>query len=162
MHLLNILLATLSTNLPAAQAQRTFPAPISLHNITYGGSGCPADSVISVFDSSLLSLQLKTTRHNVRLGKDISVSQNRKNCQIRAEILVPANYSITIWQRHVSGTAQLSEGVSAQFLATVYLTGELGQVTVSMVLLHLNLHLYEGTADYFIPIDTEGTSECNI
>lgn len=138
MHLLIILLATLTISLPAALAQRIFPAPISLHNFTYGGSGCPADSAISSFDPSLPSLQFKATRHDVRLGKDISAGQNRKNCQIRAEILVPSNYSITISRRHVQGTAILEEGVSAQFPATVYLTGEGGMVTVSKVSIHIH------------------------
>lgn len=130
MRLVIILLATLFINLPTAQAQRVLPAPISLLSITHGGTGCPPDSVFFDFNSSLPSLQFKTTRHDVRLGNDISAIQNRKNCQIHAEMDVPANYSITIWQRHVSGTAKLDEGVAAQFLATLYLSG---QANVSIV-----------------------------
>ncbi|PVH99785.1 hypothetical protein DM02DRAFT_466397, partial [Periconia macrospinosa] len=115
--------------LPVALAQGVFPAPISLVNTTYGGSGCPAGSVVPAFNSSLLSLQFNATRYAPSLGQGIGVAQNRKNCQIRAEILVPTNYSLTIWQNRVFGAAQLSEGVTAQFLTTVYLSSGVQQTT---------------------------------
>lgn len=167
MHLGNILLATLSTSLPVALTQRVFAAPISLVNSTYRGTGCPANSVTSTFNSDLLSLQFNATRYAPSLGQGIGVAQNQKNCQIRAEILVPTNYSLTIWQNRVFGAAQLTEGVTAQFLTTVYLSSGVQVRAVSIIVLSLqwqshmkNIHLH--TTDHFIPSDTEGACECSI
>lgn len=137
MHLVSILLAMLSIGLPVTLAQRVFPAPISLVNTTHSGNGCPAGSVISAFNSSLLSLQFNATRYALSLGQGISAAQNRKSCQIRAEILVPTNYSLTIWQNRVFGAAQLSEGVTAEFLTTVYLSSGVQVRTVSIIVLSL-------------------------
>jgi hypothetical protein len=169
MLLVSILLAALSIGLPVALAQRVLPVPVLLLNTTYGGGGCPANSVISTIDSSLLSLQFNATRYDVNLGKDISVVQNRKNCQIRAEVLVPSNYSITIWQSHVTGAAKLSEEVTAQFTTTLYLSSD-----PAVSIFSFNRHISAGTmprkatslthntAGHYISVESEGPSKCSI
>jgi hypothetical protein len=156
----SILLAVLSIGLPVSLAQSVLPVPVLLRNTTYGGLGCPANSLISTIDSSLLSFQFNATRYDVSIGEDISVGKNRKNCQIRAEVLVPSNYSIAIWQGHVTGAAKLSEEVTAQFTTTVYLSGDLAAVSIfsfdhhiSHVQSHVKgFHLHKTTAVYCISI----------
>lgn len=130
MHCVTILLATLSTLIPTTTAQHSFPAPISLVNTTHAGTGCPSGTILQTFDSSLLSLQFNLTRYNASIGAGIPVSENRKNCQIHAEIQFPANYSLTVARNRVYGVARLSEGVAAQFLSTVFLSGAADQVRI--------------------------------
>lgn len=138
MHFVSILLAILPIGLPLVLAQSVFPAPISLINTTYAGTGCPANSLTSAFNPTTLALQFSATRYNVTFGKNSTAVQNRKNCQIRAAILVPANYTISVVQNQVSGTAKLSENVTAQFLTNVYLSSKPEMVRI----VSLNLCLF--------------------
>lgn len=99
------------------------PSPVLL-NTTYGGSGCPAGSLTTTLIPSPLSLHVNTTQYNTTIGKNISAVYNRRNCQIRAAIQAPENYTLSIWQGSFSGTAALSAKVLAQMLVQAYLPGE--------------------------------------
>jgi Domain of unknown function (DUF4360) len=85
-----LVLASISIATASAPASA---APVEITGLTYGGSGCPADSVSIKVGANGRKLILLFDKF-AAMGND--ESQSRKSCSISIPIKVPAGYQVSL------------------------------------------------------------------
>ncbi len=128
--------------LGSALAQESNYTGPALASLSYGGTGCPQgslkfsipiNSTRSVPPSSTdisQSQELTSDRivvafegYAASIGKGVSITQARKNCQININLDYPIGYRYAVAGNSYSGYAALGDGVSAVHKSTYYFSG---------------------------------------
>ncbi|KAE9373985.1 hypothetical protein N431DRAFT_404437 [Stipitochalara longipes BDJ] len=133
---------------------------ITLGDISYGGSGCPQGSLSFVYTISDTRGVAVFNGYSASVGSNISVRENRKNCQISLNIGYPSGTQYSPVSVGYSGYANLDNGVQGLHQTTYYFTGSSDQVSTN--------HTFAGPTStaysYEEAIDPTGTviwSPCN-
>ncbi|KAF2708035.1 hypothetical protein K504DRAFT_477526 [Pleomassaria siparia CBS 279.74] len=125
----------------AAAAAGTIPIPgqvfgtpppagtVQINGITYGGNGCPQGTVSSKFSSDRTTVTLIYDSYIASIGPGISVTEQRKNCQLNVGITYPGGFQYSVLSADYRGYASLQKGVSGTLKSTYYFSGMTEQTT---------------------------------
>jgi Domain of unknown function (DUF4360) len=117
-----LVLASISIVTASAPASA---APVEITGLTYGGSGCPADSVRIKVNSNGRKLILLFDKF-VAVGSD--ASQSRKSCNISIPIKVPGGYQISLSDAEFRG--YISPRTKATLRSEYFFAGQRGPTFV--------------------------------
>lgn len=118
---------------PAATTTATGPNPTQVYikGISYGGTGCPQNSVGSFISADKQTFTLIFDQMVASIGPGVAVTQNRKNCQLNIDLQYPSGFQYSILSTQFRGYAGLSAGVSGTQQATYYFSGSSTQASTS-------------------------------
>jgi hypothetical protein len=114
-----------------ATADDPDPTKVFIKDITYGGSGCPQNSVGKFISSDRHTFTLIFDSMVASIGTGVAVAENRKNCQINLDLQYPSGFQYSILNTVFRGYADLAKGVSGTQSATYYFSGDAKQVTAT-------------------------------
>lgn len=125
-------LVALAAAIPVAVADEAVaPAPpsLSIVSITYGGTGCPQETLKYSFGYPWNALTLFYPESSATTGGDIALSESRKNCQVNLQLKYPAGWSYSISSSTYAGHVSLDKGASASQKVYYYFSGQTDQAT---------------------------------
>ncbi|KAJ3211330.1 hypothetical protein HK099_008041 [Clydaea vesicula] len=107
-------------------AQAPSPNELSIAKITYGGSGCPQDSVTERLEEQNTKITLYFNEYSAKMGPGIPVVDSRKNCQITIQFdILNGGWQFSLSSANYSGNLKLSVGAVAQQSSAFYFEGSL-------------------------------------
>jgi hypothetical protein len=115
------------TNLPSAHE-------VTIDNITFAGSGCPAGSVASQFSDDRTTLTLLYGQMIAQAGKGVPPAAYRKNCQLNFKLHFPQGWQFSIFTVDYRGYAKLPKKDTGTVKATYYFSGQAQQITSKMTI----------------------------
>ncbi|KAK4238516.1 hypothetical protein C8A03DRAFT_15021 [Achaetomium macrosporum] len=132
MQLFNIiaLLASVAVAAPTL-AERDGPSghEVQIQGFTYGGSGCPANTVGSMLSDDRTTLTLIYDQFIAQAGKGIEPKERRKNCQVNVKLHYPQGWQYSVFKADYRGHATLPAGAKGTTKATYYFSGSSQQVS---------------------------------
>ena len=102
--------------------------PLTFEQVTYGGTGCPQGSVASIISEDGTTMTLIFDSYVASLGKGISITESRKNCQLNIDLLYPAGFQYSIFSADYRGYVAIDKGVTGTQKSTYYFSGQTAQV----------------------------------
>lgn len=96
--------------------------------VTYGGTGCPQGSVASIISEDGTTMTLIFDSYVASMGKGISITESRKNCQLNIDLLYPAGFQYSVFSADYRGYVDLDKGVNGTQKSTYYFSGQTAQV----------------------------------
>ncbi|KAI8893233.1 hypothetical protein BC833DRAFT_636942 [Globomyces pollinis-pini] len=112
----------------AASVLADAPSKVTITDITYGGSGCPAGSLSGWVSDDNTKLTLDFDQFVARSGTGV-ISDTRKNCQVSVLLNYPQGFSYSIAKIDYYGHVKLPQGLKATQKSTYYFSGESNQVS---------------------------------
>ncbi|KAF2422090.1 hypothetical protein EJ08DRAFT_487364 [Tothia fuscella] len=103
---------------------------VYVKSVKANGSGCPANSVQTQFNSEGTVLTLLFSKYEATIGpQSKSRSDARKNCQINLLLSYPAGYRYTVVGVLTRGYADIDAGITGEIVSNYYFSGQTEQVT---------------------------------
>ncbi|KAF2460773.1 hypothetical protein BDY21DRAFT_268272, partial [Lineolata rhizophorae] len=102
---------------------------VKIKSVTYGGTGCPQDTLNVDINADASLMPLYFSRYVAAVGPGASVTDQRKFCQLNIELELPAGFQFSIWRAEYHGYAQLERGVAGSIKSTYYFSGETDQTS---------------------------------
>ena len=96
--------------------------------VTYGGTGCPQGSVAYVISEDATYMTLIFDQYVASMGKGITLTESRKNCQLNVDLLYPSGFQFSIFSADYRGFVALDKGVTGTQKSTYYFSGQTAQV----------------------------------
>ena len=62
------------------------------------------------------------------IGPGISITENRKNCQLNVELLYPGGFQYSVLSADYRGYAAVQKGITGTLKSTYYFSGQSAQV----------------------------------
>ncbi|KAF1846300.1 uncharacterized protein K460DRAFT_122931 [Cucurbitaria berberidis CBS 394.84] len=125
--------------LPLAAAAPAFPdvalgdAPpagqVKIRGVSYGGTGCPQGTMSSQISADRSIVTLIFDSYIASIGPGISVTEQRKNCQLNVDIEYPGGFQYSILSADYRGYAAIQKGVSGTLKSTYYFSGQTAQTS---------------------------------
>lgn len=106
---------------------------VYIKSLSYGGSGCPQDTVEEYLYSNNQKFALVFNEFVALTGDDVARRERRKFCQVTLELHVPQGWSYAVSSFNQRAWAELDRGVSARLSATAYLNGGNGHEKATMI-----------------------------
>ncbi|KAF2456459.1 hypothetical protein BDY21DRAFT_273949, partial [Lineolata rhizophorae] len=103
---------------------------VEIQAISYGGTGCPDNSVQGIISDDLTTMTLTFDAYTVQSGPDIPATERRKFCQLQMKLKYPSGFQYSIFSADYRGYASLSEGVTGTCTSTYYFSGQTDQVSL--------------------------------
>jgi hypothetical protein len=116
-----------------AFADQPNPDDVYITGFSYAGSGCPAGSAVDIISDDARSFILLLDAFVASAGPDISITENRKNCQLNIGLHVPQGWSYAPSNVDFRGYAQLDRRVEGTVKAVYYFGGSTRQATAQSV-----------------------------
>jgi len=105
------------------------PSKISVKDIRYNGSGCPAGSVDKSFNDQKDIFTLTFNKYEANVGPNVALrSDARKNCQLTLSLYYPPGFKFNVAGFITRGYADIDEGVTAEVGSIYYFSGQSQQV----------------------------------
>jgi Domain of unknown function (DUF4360) len=105
----------LSTIWAAVSAQVPPAASVSISNITYSGTGCPAGTVSTILSDAKDLVTFGFDSFQAMIGPTVPKTDSRKDCRIRMAIAYASGYSVTVSHTVYHGYTRLDDGINAKF-----------------------------------------------
>ena len=102
------------------------PDGTRLARISFGGSGCPADTAYHVVRNS--SLSFYTPSFTAAGGPGRSLMDARKFCQVNVDVVLPEGWQMALKIVESAGYVSIGENVDGTVLGTSYFSGLAEQV----------------------------------
>jgi hypothetical protein len=115
------------------QADGPDPGTVRIRGVTYGGSGCPQGSVSVQLSSDQTLVTLIFDEYIASIGPDVSVGDQRKNCQLNFALTYPGGFQYSVFQADYRGYADLDAGVTGTMKSTYYFSGQSQQTSTEAV-----------------------------
>lgn len=112
------------------------PSQVHINGVTYGGTGCRQGTVGVAISEDRSTMTLIFDEYVASIGSGVSVTENRKNCQINIDLLYPPGFQYSIFSADYRGYAALDKGITGTIKSTYYFSGDTKQVTCSPPLIH--------------------------
>lgn len=108
----------------SANAFADAPSYVSIKDIKYAGSGCPAGSVAKNVSPDRDAFTLLFDSYIAEVGPGVRASEKRKNCQINVTLDFPNGWTYTIAKIDYRGYASLEGGVTGVQKVSYYFQGD--------------------------------------
>ncbi|PSN65145.1 hypothetical protein BS50DRAFT_496989 [Corynespora cassiicola Philippines] len=103
------------------------PGQVKIRGITYGGTGCPQGTLSSQLSSDRTLVTLIFDSYIASIGPGVTVTENRKNCQINVALEYPGGFQYSIMSADYRGYAAIQKGVTGTLKSTYYFSGQTDQ-----------------------------------
>ncbi|KAK6521388.1 hypothetical protein TWF506_001608 [Arthrobotrys conoides] len=117
----------------AAPAPQVLPGPdpstVWIQKIITGGSGCPTGSVSQTISNDRSLFTLIFDQYVASVGKGVSPTESRKNCQLNVHLRYPAGWQYSIFSATYRGYAGLARGQQGTQKSTYYFSGDSRQTS---------------------------------
>jgi len=100
---------------------------VQITGLTYGGTGCPANSIGSAISEDRTILTLIMSDYVASIGPGIAITESRKNCQLNLGLEYPGGFQYSILSAQYRGYADLDKGISGTQKSTYYFSGQAAQ-----------------------------------
>jgi hypothetical protein len=107
----------------------TNPNGVFVESISYGGSGCPQNSVTASYASDRTTFTLLFDSFIAQVGPNLPATDARKNCQINVNLHVPMGWAYSVMQVDYRGYVSLDAGINAQMKSVFYWQGSVIQTS---------------------------------
>ncbi|MBU2704860.1 DUF4360 domain-containing protein [Zooshikella marina] len=97
---------------------------VYIEDIVYGGTGCPQDSVGISIATNGLNFGVSFDQYIAGIGDGFSRADQRKSCDLRVNLKVPAGYAYTVVDLTYRGYAEMDRGIFASMSSTYHFQGE--------------------------------------
>jgi hypothetical protein len=136
--------------LSALAASNPLPAPqdkpsgheIEITGVTYGGTGCPDNTVQGLLTDDKTTITLSFDAYTVQSGPQIPATERRKFCQLQLKLKYPGGFQYSIFGADYRGYASLEKGVTGTTTSTYYFSGQQNQVCNPV---HILIHSFSIT-----------------
>ncbi|KAF6751326.1 hypothetical protein DFP72DRAFT_908164 [Ephemerocybe angulata] len=105
------------------------PSGFSISSVAALGTGCPPGTSYVLVSDDNTALTAVFSEFYAVAGPEVSISQNRKACQLTVSVKVPAGYNFGLKNIESAGYYQLDSGVSASQGSYYYFQGGLSQAS---------------------------------
>ena len=120
-----------STSTRTTSSGTAAPTAIEIRGLTYGGSGCSSNSVVSQLSKDKSMLTLMYGAFVAQTGPGLVPADARKNCQLNVAITYPSGWQFSIFKADYRGYANLPTGQKGVVRASYYFSGQSEQVSVN-------------------------------
>ncbi|KAI1914034.1 hypothetical protein LOZ53_000495 [Ophidiomyces ophidiicola] len=103
------------------------PNKVQIIGLTYGGTGCPSNTVSHVLSDDRQVMTLIFDQYVASIGPDVAITQSRKNCQLNINIRYPGGFQFSIFSADYRGYANLDKGITGTQKSTYYFSGQTQQ-----------------------------------
>jgi hypothetical protein len=100
-----------------------------IEGITYGGSGCPQDTVSAAFSEDKTTVTLIFDQFIAQTGQGVDIAESRKNCQVNVDLRYPQGWSYSIMSVDYRGFVGIPKGLTAEQKSTYYFSGSRKQAS---------------------------------
>jgi len=100
---------------------------VTIRGVTYGGTGCPQNSVSAQFSSDRTIVTLIFDAYIASVGPGIALTESRKNCQLNVDIKYPGGFQYSVLSADYRGYASLQKGVTGTLKSNYYFSGSTTQ-----------------------------------
>ncbi|KAJ2928593.1 hypothetical protein H1R20_g8528, partial [Candolleomyces eurysporus] len=107
------------------------PPGFNITSIGILGTGCPPGTAYFVLNPDKTSVTVNFSDFIAEAGPGISISANRKACQLTLGVSVPPGFTFGVANIDHHGDYQLGSGVTASYQAIYYFQGQLVQAPAS-------------------------------
>lgn len=104
------------------------PDDVQIVGFVYGGTGCPSNTVSSVLSDDRTIMTLIFDQYIAQIGPGVSVTENRKNCQLNINLRYPGGFQYSVFSADYRGYAYLEKGITGVQKSTYYFSGQTAQV----------------------------------
>ncbi|KAF2745734.1 hypothetical protein M011DRAFT_478878 [Sporormia fimetaria CBS 119925] len=125
-------LSTLATGTPVPQNAPS-GHEIEISGVTYGGTGCPDQTVQGLLTDDKTTITLSFDAYTVQSGPNIPATERRKFCQLQLKLKYPAGFQFSIFGADYRGYASLEKGVQGTTQSTYYFSGQQNQTVIPTV-----------------------------
>jgi len=126
-------LAPLAAALPGLPTVEDGVAPpagtVVIKGVSYGGTGCPQGTMSSQISSDRSIVTLIFDSYIASIGPGISVTEQRKNCQLNVDLQYPGGFQYSILSADYRGYASIQKGVTGTLKSTYYFSGQTAQTS---------------------------------
>ena len=105
------------------QAADKPPRNVRINSISYGGTGCPGDTVTWSLSEDRSSFTLLFDDYTAETGPGVERAGSRKKCQINLELAVPPGWRYSVASFGYRGYAWLENNIRGRFAARYYFSG---------------------------------------
>ncbi|EER29982.1 hypothetical protein D8B26_007256 [Coccidioides posadasii str. Silveira] len=103
------------------------PDKVQIVGVTYGGTGCPSNTVSHVLSDDRQVMTLIFDEYVASIGPEVPITQNRKNCQLNINLRYPGGFQFSIFSADYRGYANLEKGITGTQKSTYYFSGQTQQ-----------------------------------
>lgn len=126
--ILGLAAQALAAALPdAVFADAPDPSQVQIVGFTYGGTGCPDQTVSSVLSDDRTIMTFIFDEYVASIGPGIPITQARKNCQLNLNLRYPGGFQYSIFSADYRGYAYLEKGVTGTQRSAYYFSGQVAQ-----------------------------------
>jgi len=102
---------------------------VYIKGLNYAGSGCPAGSVAGTLSTDASNLNIAFDNYIASVGKGISITQSRKNCQLTIQLVYPPGWSYSVFETQYVGYVSLDKKVVATQKSQYWFAGDQKSMT---------------------------------
>lgn len=113
---------------PPQSTDRPASSDVQIQAITYGGTGCPDQTVQGLLSDDRTLITLSFDAYTVQSGPNIPATERRKFCQMQLKLQYPGGFQYSIFGADYRGYASLEAGVTGTAQSTYYFSGQQDQV----------------------------------
>jgi len=126
-------LAPLAAALPGLPTVEVGDAPpvgsVKIRGVSYGGTGCPQGTMSSQISADRSVVTLIFDSYIASIGPGISVTEQRKNCQLNVDLEYPGGFQYSILSADYRGYSSIQKGVTGTLKSTYYFSGQTAQTS---------------------------------
>ena len=122
--------AVAASALPTVETGDAPPAgSVTIRGVSYGGTGCPQGTMSSQISADRTVVTLIFDSYIASIGPGISVTEQRKNCQLNVDIKYPGGFQYSILSADYRGYAAIQKSVTGTLKSTYYFSGQTAQTS---------------------------------